>query len=125
VEQLARGSRPRDEVEVDEAIAAFKEARARSREALMLDVHLTDGTIVSFDYAHLAKSKLLPDGKMVLRFGSDEVAAEGKNLLPLYTSITEHRARYIKEGTDAQSQLKAQDAPHIEKITITEGIEEP
>jgi len=106
-----------------DAADAYREARARSREAFMLDVRFTDGTVVSFDYSHLAKSKFLP-GKIVLCFGRDEVTAEGKNLLRLYSTITEHRARFIQEGTDEEEGLKAEDAPHIDKIAIREGIEE-
>jgi hypothetical protein len=124
VEQLAKGQRPRHEPEVEQAVDAYQEARARSREALMLDVRLIDGTIMSFDYAHLAKSRFLPDGKIVLRFGRDEVTAEGKNLLRLYSAITEHRARFIQQGTDAEEGLKGDDAAHIDKIAITEGIED-
>lgn len=123
VEQLAR-TVPRHEPEVEEAIDAFQEARARSREALMLDVRFTDGTVVSFDYAHLAKSRFLPDGKIVLRFGRDEVTAEGKNLLRLYNAITEHRARFIQQGTDAEEGLKPEDAVHIDRLEIKEGDEE-
>jgi len=125
VEKLVRGSPPRHEPEVEEAMDAYKEARSRSREALMLDVRLTDGTIMSFDYAHLGKSKFLPDGKIVLRFGRDEVTAEGKNLLRLYNAITEHRARFIQQGTDAEEGLKAEDAPHIDSIVIKEESETP
>lgn len=123
VEQLARQV-PRDEPEVEEAIDAYREARSRSREALMLDVRFTSGRIKSFDYSHLAKSEFLPEGKIVLRFGRDEICAEGKNLLRLYSAITEHRARFIQEGTDAEEQLKAEDAAHIDRIDIREGIEE-
>lgn len=107
-----------------EAAETYKEARARSREAFMLDVRFTDGTVMSFDYSHLGKSKFLPEGKIVLRFGRDEVTAEGKNLLRLYSTITEHRARFIQEGTDEEEERKAEDAPHIDKIAIKEGVEE-
>lgn len=124
VEALIRGQQPHHEPEVEQAMDAYKEARSRSREALMLDVRRTDGSIMSFDYAHLAKSRFLPDGKIVLRFGRDEVTAEGKNLMRLYNAITEHRARFIQEGTEAEEGLKGEDAAHIEKIVIREGIED-
>jgi hypothetical protein len=123
VQQLIQPE-PRYEPEVEEAMETYQEARSRSREALMLDVRLTNGTVVSFDYAHLAKSRFLPDGRIVLRFGRDEVTAEGKNLLRLYSAITEHRARFIQEGTEAEEGLKPEDASHIDKIVITEGDEE-
>jgi len=116
---------PRHEPESQEASAeAFQEARAKSREALMLDVRLTDGTIVSFPYGSLSLAKYLPSGAIVLRFGKDEVYAEGRNLSRLRDAITEHRARFIQEGIDAELNIKPQDAAHIERITITEGDDE-
>jgi hypothetical protein len=124
VEQLAKGQKPRHEPEVEEAMDAYQEARSRSREALMLDLRFANGRVKSFDYSHLAKSEFLPEGKMVLRFGRDEVTAEGKNLLRLYNAITEHRARFMQEGTEEEEGLKAEDAAHIDTIAIREGIEE-
>ena len=122
VEQFTRA--PRHEPEVEEAQEAYQEARARSREALMLDVRLRDGSIESFDYGHLGRSRYAPQGKFLLRFGKVEIIAEGRNLLRLYTAVTEHRARFIQEGTDAEQDLKPEDAVHVERITITEGEEE-
>jgi hypothetical protein len=124
VEQLAKGQKPRHEPEVEETTEAYQEARSRSREALMLDLRFANGRVKSFDYAHLAKSEFLPEGRIVLRFGRDEVTAEGKNLLRLYNAITEHRARFMQEGTEEEEELKAEDAAHIDTITIREGIEE-
>ena len=123
VEKLIKGQ-PRHEPEVEEAMEVYEEARARSREALMLDVRFRDGKVVSFDYAHLAKAKFLSNGKFVLCFGTDEVIAEGKNLMKMYTSITEHRRRFIREETEAEEGLKPEDAAHIERIEIVEGDED-
>jgi hypothetical protein len=119
VEQITQRV-PRHEPEVEESMEAFQEARSRSRESLMLDVRLLDGSIESFDYAHLARAKFLPEGAIVLCFGQNEVKAEGKNLMRLYTAITEHRARFIQEGTEAEQGLKPEDATHIERIVIAE-----
>jgi len=88
VEQLAGKTGPRHEPEVEEAMEAFQEARAKSREALMLDVRLTDGTIESFDYASLRRVKYSPDGTLTLRFGRDKIVAEGKNLERLRCAIS-------------------------------------
>lgn len=123
VEQFARRPiTPKHEPEVEEAMEAFQEARARSREALMLDVHLKDGTIESFDYASLRRATYRPDGVLLLRFlGGEEVTAEGRNLSRLRESLTEHRLRYLREGIQAESDLKPEDAPHIERIVIVEG----
>ena len=89
----------------------------------MLDLRFTDGSLVNLDYAHLSRAKYLPEGAIVLRFGMDEVRAEGKNLARLYTAITEHRARFIQEGTAAEEGLKPEDGTHIERIVITEREE--
>jgi hypothetical protein len=124
VERLVKPAAPRHEPEVENNIHEYQEARARSREVLMLDVRLRNGTIMSFDYAHLVKSRFEPEGKIVLRFGRDKVIAEGKNLLQLYGKITEHRQRFIKEGTEAEETLKPEDAAHIDKIEIQEEDEE-
>ena len=124
VEELAGKTTPRHEPEVEEAMAAFQEARAKSREALMLDVRLTDGTIESFDYASLRRVKYTPDGTLTLRFGRDKIVAEGKNLERLRCAVSEHRARFIQQGTETEEGLKAEDAPHIDRIEIEEGDEE-
>jgi hypothetical protein len=113
-----------NEQDEQEAYDAFQEARAQSREALMLDVRLSNGEIVSFPYASLRKAKYLPTGVMMLRFDRDEVTAEGKNLHRLRDAIAEHRARFIQEGTDIERGLKPEDAAHIDRIVITEAEEE-
>jgi hypothetical protein len=124
VEQFLKKPTPRHEPEVEEAMEAFQEARAKSREALMLDVRLIDGTIQSFDYASLRRVKYSPDGTLTLRFGRDKIVAEGKNLERLRCAISEHRARFIQQGTDTEEGLKADDAPHIDSIEIEEGDDE-
>jgi len=50
--------------------------------------------------------------------------AEGRNLLRLHDSITQHRQRFIQEGTDIERGLKDDDAVHIDRILITEAMEE-
>ena len=114
---------PRHEPEVEEAMEDYEEARARSREALMFDIRFRDGRIISFNYGLLDKSQYLPEGKIVLRFGRDEVIAEGRNLLRIYTTITEHRRRFIHEGTHAEEMLIPQDAGYIESIEIKRAQE--
>lgn len=125
VEQFAKKVAPRLEPAVEEAMDSFMEARARtrSRETLMLDVRLTDGTIESFDYASLRRVTYRPDGTLILRFGEDKVLAEGRNLNRLRDLISEHRARFIQEGTEAEQGLKPEDAAHIESIMVTDGEE--
>jgi hypothetical protein len=111
---------PRAEPEEEEARATFQEGRARSREAVMLDVRLADGTVVSFPYAYLTRLKYVPGDTLILRFGADEVRVEGRNLARLRDAISEHRARFIQEGTEAEEGLKPEEAAHIGRIVITE-----
>jgi hypothetical protein len=125
VTRFARSSAVRqEEAENDDTLEAFKEARSKSREALMLDVRLTDGTIVSFPYAALSRVTYQPTGVIVLRFGGDTVTAEGRNLHRLRDALAEHRARFIQQGTDAEEEAKPEDAAHIERIQILEGDDE-
>jgi hypothetical protein len=112
---------PKSEPEVEEARESFAEARARSRESVMLDIRLANGTVESFPYAYLTRVKYRPGDTLVLRFGADEVKAEGRNLARLRDAISEHRARFIQEGTEYEDGLKPEEAPHIGSIVITEG----
>ena len=78
VEKILKGpGTPRLEPEAEDARESFQEARARSRESVMLDVRLTDGTVESFPCAYLTRVRYLPGDRLIVRFGSDEVSAEG------------------------------------------------
>jgi len=112
---------PKAEPEVEEARESFQEGRARSRESVMLDVRLTDGTIESFPYAYLTRVRYTPGDILMLRFGADEVRAEGRNLARVRDAISEHRMRFIQEGTEEDEGLKPEEMPHIGRIVITEG----
>lgn len=121
VQQFTKNHPPRNEPEVEEANELYQQARARSRDVLMLDVMFLDGTVESFDYASLRRVRYRPDGTMILLFGRTEVTAHGKNLMRWREQITEHRLRFIQEETVTERMLKPEDAAHIEKIVITEG----
>ena len=109
--------------EQNQAADAFKEARARSREALMLDVLLKDGTIESFDYSLPKRVTYKPNGVLILRFGRDKITVKGNNLKRVRQAVTEGRARFIQEGTETEEGLKPEDAAHIDQVDITEGDE--
>jgi hypothetical protein len=115
---------PRHEPETEEATEAYKDARSKSREALMLDIRFADGKIVTYPYHSLRKVTYDPTGVILLRFDREDVIAEGKNLLPLRDAIKEHRARFIQEGTATERGLKPQDEVHIDRIVINEGEED-
>jgi hypothetical protein len=99
----------------------YREARARAREAPMLDVVFTDGRIESFDYSLPKRVTFLPEGRLILRFGGDSIVVEGANLARVREQIVEGRRRFIRVGTEAEEGIKPEDAPHIEKIEITEA----
>jgi hypothetical protein len=113
------------DTEDNEPANAFQEARARSREALMLDVVFADGTIESFDYSLPKRVTYKPDGTLILRFGQDTITAKGSNLQRVRQAVTEGRAKAIQEGTEAEQGLKPEDAAHIERIEIVEAQEGP
>jgi len=115
---------PRHEPEVEEARESHQNARAHSREAIMLDVKMGDGSIESFPYAWLSRVKYQPGDTLILRFGKNEISVEGRNLSRLRDIVSEHRARFIQEGTEGEEGLKPEDAAHIERIVITEGDED-
>jgi serine phosphatase RsbU (regulator of sigma subunit) len=111
---------PKYEPEVEDAMEAFSEARAKGRETVMLAVRLVSGEIESFSYAYLTRVSFKPDDTMTLRFGSDVVQIKGRNLRRLCDSITEHRVRFIQEGSEAEDDLKSDGKAHVDEITISE-----
>jgi hypothetical protein len=62
-----------------------------------------------------------PDSTLILRFGKDTITVEGSNLHRLRQAVTEGRARFIREGTEAKHVLKPEDAAHIDRPVIAEG----
>lgn len=74
---------------------AFQQARTRSREAIMLDVRLKDGTVESFDYALPKRVTYTPQGMLVLRFGQATIKVQGSNLERVRQAVTEGRAKSI------------------------------
>jgi hypothetical protein len=124
VEKILQHPAPRHEPEVEEARDSHQNARAHSRESIMLDVKMGDGSIESFPYAWLSRVKYRPGDTLVLRFGKDEISIEGRNLSRLRDIVSEHRARFIQEGTEGEEGIKTEGAAHIERIVITEGEEE-
>ena len=111
---------PRHEPEVEEAMEAFREARARSRGTAMLDFRFLNGTVESFSYSYLTRVRFEPGDLITLRFGRDEIHVTGKNLARLCETITEQRTSFIQEGTEDEELLKPDGAPHIDQISITE-----
>ena len=123
IHKILKPTPPRHEPTEQEAMESFQEARSQSRDALMLDIKLANGRIVSLPYSALSVSDYLPDGTLLLRFGRYKVTAEGRNMLRVRELITEHRARFIQEGVDIERGTKDKDAVHFERIEVTEEEE--
>jgi hypothetical protein len=115
---------PQGPEESELAEEALKQARARSREALMLDVKLKDGTIESFDYSLPKRVTYRPDGTLILRFGDDTIILGGINLERVRLAVTEGRARLVQVGTQAEEGLKPEEAAHVKWIEFVKGEEE-
>jgi len=121
VQQLLQ--KPQHEPEVTDAIEASQDARARSRDAVMLDLRLNDGSIESFAYVYLARVRFVPGDVIELHFGKDAVRIVGRNLARLRETIAEHRTRFVQEGADGEDGLKTPDAVHVDQIEIVEREE--
>jgi hypothetical protein len=118
IQQIVDAAKPQHEPEVQAAIDTYEEARAKTREAPMLEMRFADRRVACFDYGSLEEAWFLSDGKFTLRFGRKQIIAEGKNLRRLFDTIIEHRQRFICEGTGDEEASKPEDAAHIDKITI-------
>lgn len=90
----------------------------------MLDVRFRDGARCAFNYAYLVKVEFIPGDRLRLQFGSEEVTVQGRRLSPLYERLTEHRARFIQEGTETEEGLKPGDSAHIDAIELSKRNEE-
>lgn len=101
----------------EELEAAIEE----TREALMLDVKLANGEIVSWPYSSLREVQYQSKGVIRLRFDSDQVTVEGTNLLPLHKAIVGHWQRSIEENTVVKRGPRDKDAVQIGRIEITES----
>ncbi len=108
---------------MEEAAESFQEGRARSRQSLMLDLRLVNGTIESFAYAYLTRVRFTPGDILDMRFGPEEVRVKGKNLSRLRETVTEQRTRFIQEGAEGEEGLKAEGEAHVDEILIVEREE--
>jgi hypothetical protein len=113
--------KPRHEPETEEARESLKEARP-AIPTPMLDVAFRDGRIRSFNYAYLREVDFEPGDIITLKFSDGiTVTIEGRNLARHRQQIRLHRADEIQEGSESEEALVPEDAPHISRITITEG----
>ena len=84
----------------------------------MLEIRFCGGKIRTFDYANLAETEFVDEGRLILVFGAKQIVVEGKNLRRLHSTISERRQRFICEGTQEDEILKPEDAAHIDRIMV-------
>jgi hypothetical protein len=126
------GKRSGDGVAERESSSENPDVRTNSREGIMLDVRLANGTIESFNYSYLTRIRYTPGDSIELVFGDVKrhtnegvrVQIEGRRLGHLRQSLAEHRRRFIQEGTEAEDGLKPEEEPHIDRIQIEERKDE-
>jgi hypothetical protein len=121
IDRILGKTAPRLEPEDADVRAAFDEVRApksRGREGIMLDVRKADGQCYGMSYAYLTRIDFEPGDRMKLHFAGDVVQMEGRRLRSLYRRLLEHRVDAIQEGTDAEDDLKPEDAAHIDRLEL-------
>lgn len=93
---------------------------ARSRDNLNLEIRLSDGKRKFFSLVGLeAEFDSGDDGDtLMLHFVRAEVVVTGRGLLSLYEKLLDQRARFIKQGTEAEADLLDPNVPHVERIEI-------
>lgn len=102
---------------------AFKDVR-QAIPTPMLDIVLAGGDIESFSYAYLTQVSFTPGDTITLYFGETKVVIDGQNLAEMREKIRLHKADGIQEGTEAESDLKADSAAHVSRIEIEKGEDE-
>lgn len=97
---------------------AFKDAGARARETLSLDIRLNDGRRAGGPYTYLQWIDYDGGSTITLEWPGREYVIVGKRLRELYEGLLDHRVKFIQEGAYFEEGLKPDDAPHIESIRL-------
>jgi len=101
----------------------WRVARPRGREDIMLDCRASSGHRQAFGYMLLASIIYEPGTTISMLFGETIVTLTGRNLDRLYDALVQHRVPYVQEGNEAEGELKPEDEPHIESLSIKENDE--
>ena len=93
---------------------------ARSRDNVNLEIRLSDGKRKFFSLVGLeAEFDSGDDGDtLMLHFVRAEVVVTGRGLLTLYEKLLDQRARFIKQGTEAEGELLDPNVSYVEQIEI-------
>ncbi len=90
-----------------------------SRQSITLDLHFRNGKRKSRGYHHLMDIDLESPAEMMLRFTHMTITLTGRNLLPLYKALSDHRVRTITETGEEQDNLPEEETV-IYKIAVGE-----
>lgn len=121
--KAGEGGQP-DQETIDDH-GAFGWLRGVRDRAIMLELRLKDGSIVSFGYAWLKKATFDPSEGITLDFSGETVKITGRNLdaelgprVQLFNGILRHRVTWIQQSDGAAELTAAPTAVVIEQITI-------
>jgi hypothetical protein len=73
---------------------------------------------------YLTRIDYVPGDTLRMHFAASEIVIEGRRLSGLYRRLLDHRVESIQEGTEAEEGLKPEDAAHVDRITITNKVDE-
>jgi hypothetical protein len=72
-----------------------------------------------FCYRDLTRLYYDPAGTVMVIFETgDAIVIHGRCLKPVWEALHSHRATLLREGTEAESDLRADGEPHIDGITV-------
>jgi hypothetical protein len=120
VKKILQSTLPRHEPETAEAAEKKPYEDARSRDEVNLEIRFSDGTRKFFSLVGL-EAEFDPGDEhdtLTLHFLRAEVIVTGRALLSLYEKLLDQRARFIKQGTQAEGDLRDPNVPYVEQIEI-------
>jgi hypothetical protein len=93
---------------------------ARSRDNLNLELRYSDGKRKFFSLVELGETDFDPGepDTITLYFARANVMVTGRGLVTLYEKLLDQRARFIQQGTDAESELESPTEAFIDRIEI-------
>jgi hypothetical protein len=106
-------------------LGAFGFLRGTHDKAIMLELHLKDGTIESFNYAWLARATFEPSEGIRLHFSGTTVKIIGRHLnaelrqnVRLFSAIARHRVPWIRVVDEARNWQADRNTTVVEQIRI-------
>jgi hypothetical protein len=83
----------------------------------MVSFDRSDGSLRSFCYRDLVQLNFNPPGTVEVFFATGK-AVVGLRVEPVWQALHSHRAAVVREGSQAESDLRMDREPHIDGITV-------